>query len=301
MTDEPGPVSEELTTPTCYRHAGRETYVRCQRCDRPICPDCMHPASVGFQCPDCLKEGARTTRQARTAYGGRLPTKAGRVTMALIGINAVAFLLVTASGGSRSDLLHRLWLLPRSACIEVAPNGRCAQIASGVADGAYGELVTSMFTHVQVWHIGFNMLALYIIGPQLETILGHARFLALYLLSGLVGSATVYWLADERSPTIGASGAIFGLMAALLVVAVKVRGDVQGLLTLVAVNVVITVLGASFISWQGHLGGFVGGAVLASVLVYAPRRQRTRWQVVGLAAVAAAVAVAVVLRTLSLT
>ncbi len=301
MTDEPSPVSEELTAPTCYRHAGRETYVRCQRCDRPICPDCMHPASVGFQCPDCLKEGARSTRQARTAYGGRLPTKAGRVTMALIGINAVVFVLVAATGGNRSELLYRLWLLPRSACTEVAPDGRCAQIADGVSDGAYWELLTSMFTHVQVWHIGFNMLALYIIGPQLETILGHARFLALYLLSGLVGSATVYWLADERAPTIGASGAIFGLMAALLVVAVKVRGDVQGLLTLVAVNVVITVLGASFISWQGHLGGFVGGALLALVLVYAPRQQRTTWQVVGISMVAAAVLVAVALRTLSLT
>ncbi len=301
MTDEPAPVSEELTTPTCYRHAGRETYVRCQRCDRPICPDCMNPASVGFQCPECFKEGVRSTRQARTAYGGRLPTKAGRVTMALIGINAVVFLLVVGSGGNRSELLHRLWLLPRSACTEVASNGRCVQIVDGVSDGAYWELLTSMFTHVQVWHIGFNMLALYIIGPQLETILGHARFLALYLLSGLVGSATVYWLADERSPTIGASGAIFGLMAALLVVAVKVRGDVQGLLTLVAVNVVITVLGASFISWQGHLGGFVGGAVLALVLVYAPRRRRTTWQVVGVSLVAAAVLVAVLLRTLSLT
>src|SRR5205085_7450050 len=148
--------------------------------------------------------------------------------------------------------------------------------------------------------IGFNMLALYILGPQLEMILGHARFLALYLLSGLVGSATVYWLADERSPTIGASGAIFGLMAALLVVAVKVGGDVQGLLTLVAVNVVITVLGSSFISWQGHLGGFTGGALLGVVLVYAPRTGRTAWQLAGLGLVALAIVVVVVLRTASL-
>ena len=101
--------------------------------------------------------------------------------------------------------------------------------------------------------------------------------------------------------TVGASGAIFGLMAALLVVAVKVRGDVQALLTLVAVNVVITVLGAGFISWQGHLGGFVGGLVLALVLVYAPRTSRTAWQVAGLTAVAVLLVVAVVARTLVLT
>ena len=94
-------------------------------------------------------------------------------------------------------------------------------------------------------------------------------------MSGLVGSAAVYWLSAPNSITIGASGAIFGLMGALLVVAVKVKGDVQSLLTLVAINVVITVLGSSFISWQGHLGGFVGGLVIGAVLVYAPRERRT--------------------------
>jgi membrane associated rhomboid family serine protease len=301
MTDEQAPPPGELTVPTCYRHAGRESHVRCQRCDRPICPDCMHPASVGFQCPECLKEGVRSTRQARTAYGGRRPTQVGRVTMALIGINLVVFVIILATGGNRSGVLHRLWLLPQSACTQVGAGGRCTELVNGVADGAYWQLLTSMFTHVQLWHIGFNMLALYILGPQLEMILGHARFLALYLLSGLVGSATVYWLAGETSPTIGASGAIFGLMGALLVVAVKVGGDVQGLLTLIAVNVVITVLGSSFISWQGHLGGFTGGALLGVALVYAPRTGRTAWQLAGLGLVAVAVVVAVVLRTASLT
>ena len=163
------------------------------------------------------------------------------------------------------------------------------EFVDGVADGAFWQLLTSMFTHVELWHIGFNMLALYVLGPQLETMLGRARFLALYLLAGLVGSATVYWLAQEQSVTVGASGSLFGLMAALLVVAVKVRGDVQGLLTLVAVNVAITVFGRGFISWQGHLGGFVGGLLLAAVLVYAPRTRRTAWQVAGLALVVALV------------
>ncbi len=170
----------------------------------------------------------------------------------------------------------------------------------GVADGAFWQLVTSVFTHLQFWHIGFNMLALYVLGPQLEGLLGRARFLALYLLSGLFGSLAVYWLSGTAQPTVGASGAIFGLMGALLVVAVKVRGNVQSLLGLLAINAVITVLGARFISWQGHLGGFVGGVLLALVLVYAPRSRRTLWQVLGLGLVAAVVLVGVVGRTLAL-
>ncbi len=298
MTDEPTGAPGGLTAPACYRHTDRETHIRCQRCDRPICPDCMHPASVGFQCPECVREGAKTTRQARTAYGGLRPSSGGLVTMVLIGLNAVVFLLIVGSGGSNGVMMSRLALIPVGATYLV--DGRPTAVA-GIADGSYWQLLTSMFTHVQVWHIGFNMLALYILGPHLEMLLGRARFLALYLLSGLVGSATVYWLAGENSVTIGASGAIFGLMAALLVVAVKVGGDVQGLLTLVAVNIAITIFGASFISWQGHLGGFVGGLLLAGALVYAPRRHRTLWQVAGLSAVGLLVLTAVVVRTLVLT
>ena len=116
----------------------------------------------------------------------------------------------------------------------------------------------------------------------------------------VAGSATVYWLSAPNQQTIGASGAIFGLMAALVVVAVKVRGDVSSLLTLVGINVVITVLGSSFISWQGHLGGFVGGLVIGAILVYAPRERRTAWQVAGLSLVGIAILAAVVARSLAL-
>jgi membrane associated rhomboid family serine protease len=258
----------------------------------------MNPASVGFQCPECVKEGARSTRQGRTAYGGVRPATPGRVTLTLIALNVLVFVLVQATGGGTGTALPRLALIPVGDVYLV--DGR-PTVVDGVSDGAVWQLVSAMFTHVELWHIGFNMLALYILGPQLEMVLGRARFLALYLLSGLTGSAFVYWLAAERSVTVGASGAIFGLMAALLIVAVKVRGDVQGLLTLVAVNVVITVLGAGFISWQGHLGGFVGGLLLALLLVYAPRTRRTTWQVAGLAAVGVLLAVAIVVRTLMLT
>jgi membrane associated rhomboid family serine protease len=257
----------------------------------------MRQAAVGFQCPECVREGARTVRQPRTAYGGRRTGNPGLVTTLLIAANLVVFVLVAVTGGSDGWLLPQLALIPVGAVYLV--NGE-PQFVDGIADGAVWQVLTSMFTHVELWHIGFNMLALYMLGPQLEAMLGRVRFLALYLLAGLVGSATVYWLAAERSVTVGASGALFGLMAALLVVAVKVRGDVQGLLTLVAINVAITIFGRGFISWQGHLGGFVGGLLLALVLVYAPRKSRTAWQAAGLTLIAAAAIGAVVARSIVL-
>jgi membrane associated rhomboid family serine protease len=294
MTDEPTAVTpDELTAPRCYRHADRETYIRCQRCERPICPDCMRQAAVGFQCPECVREGARSVRQARTAYGGR-PVGDALVTQVLIGINVVVFVLLLL--GSR-QLRDQLWLLPSCRADGVLV---CSPLQPTVASGALWQLVTSFFTHLQFWHIGFNMLALYVLGPQLEALLGRARFLALYLLSGLFGSLAVYWLSPVNQPTVGASGAIFGLMGALLVVAVRARGNVQSLLGLLAVNAVITVIGAGYISWQGHLGGFVGGLLLALVLVYAPRRGRAVWQGLGLGLVVAVVVAGVVLRTLAL-
>lgn len=272
----------------------------CQRCGRNICGDCMRQAAVGFQCPECVQEGARSTRQARTAYGGRRPTTPGSVTLTLIGVNVAVYLLIAVTGGGRSTLLHRLWLLPDTVCVEADFTG-CTRVSTGVADGAVWQLVTGMFTHVELWHIAFNMLALYVLGPQLEAMLGRLRFLALYLLSGLVGSAAVYWLSPTNAPTVGASGAIFGLMAALLIVAVRVRGDVQSLLLLVGINLAITVFGARYISWQGHLGGFVGGLLLAFALVYAPKRHRTMWQLAGVGLVAAAVVLAVIVRSATLT
>jgi membrane associated rhomboid family serine protease len=305
MSDAPTGAGAEQTVPTCYRHAGREAHVLCQRCGRNICGDCMRQASVGFQCPDCVKEGARSVRQPRTAYGGRRVARPGLVTLTLIGVNVLVFLAILSTGSNGSALLSRLWLLPVGPCAgpESPLTSGCPPQwvgLEGVADGAVWQLLTSMFTHVQVWHVGFNMLALYILGPQLELMLGRTRFLALYLLSGLFGSATVYWLAPEFTRTVGASGAVFGLMAALIIVALKVRGDVQGLLVLVGINVVITVWGRGFISWQGHLGGFVGGLLLALALVYAPKARRTLWQAIGVSVVAAVIVVGVALRSAAL-
>ena len=231
-TEQPG-VEPVAATPTCYRHADRETYIRCQRCERPICPDCMRSAAVGFQCPDCVAEGAKATRQARTAYGGTRPTRPGAVTQVLIAINVSVFVLVLAAGGVGSVLLSKLALIPLQAGLVI--DGRPTRGRRAWPTGAWWQLVTSMFTHVEVWHIGFNMLALFILGPAARAAARAApASWRSTCMSGLVGSAAVYWLSAPNSITIGASGALFGLMAALLVVAVKVKGDVQSLLTLVA-------------------------------------------------------------------
>ncbi len=295
---ETGAAAEAV--PVCYRHTGRETWIRCQRCERPICPDCMLPAAVGFQCPECVKEGARTTRQARTPYGGRRPEGGPVVTWTLLVLNALVFLAIGVTGGSSSRLVTTLGLLPSGGYFADPSSAGQAYFARGVSEGAVWQLVTSTFTHVQVWHIFFNMLVLYLLGPQLELVLGRLRFALVYVLSGLVGSATVYWLAPASSLTIGASGAMFGLMGALLVLALKVGGNVQGLLTLLAVNGVITVLGAQYISWQGHLGGLVGGLALGAVMVYAPRERRTSVQAAGTAAVVLLLLAAVIVRTVML-
>jgi membrane associated rhomboid family serine protease len=171
----------------------------------------------------------------------------------------------------------------------------------GVVDGAYWQLVTSMFTHVQVWHIGFNMLALWVLGPQLELAVGRLRFLALYFVSGLAGGAMVLWFAPEFSfgGTLGASGAIFGLMGALAVVALKVGGDIRSVLTWIGINFAFTFL-VPHISWQGHLGGFLVGSAIGAILVYAPRGRRTTVQALGVSALAVLVVAAIVARVAQL-
>jgi membrane associated rhomboid family serine protease len=135
-----------------------------------------------------------------------------------------------------------------------------------------------------------------VLGPQLELAIGRVRFLALYLLSALAGSTLVYWAAPEYQPTLGASGAVFGLMGALLVIALKVHGNTQGILVWIGINAVFTFTIPN-ISWQGHLGGCLGGALIATILVYAPRNRRTQMQVLGLSAFTLLLLVAVAART----
>jgi membrane associated rhomboid family serine protease len=273
----------------------------------------MTDAAVGFHCPDCVAEARRTTRQARTAYGGLRPGSDGLVSKTLIGINAAVWVLIMASGGNNSALVFRLSLIPRGLCVasdhpgNFYPQVSSGQVCSTAPDGRWVGFVagdwwqplTSMFAHVEVLHIGFNMLALWFLGPQLEMILGRVRFLGLYLLSGFVGSAAVFLLAPADSSSLGASGAIFGLMGALLVFAYKARADVSQLLVWIGINAALTFFAAG-ISWQAHVGGFVGGLVLAGVLAYSPRQNRATWQLAGFAGVAILVVLTFVLRTAAL-
>jgi len=226
----------------------------------------MISAAVGFQCPDCVATGARQTRQNDGPYGGRRSANASVTTMVLIAINALVWVAITITGGALSRLVDTLALLPTGRCLSAVDR----------------QLLTSAFTHVEVLHIGMNMLALWFLGPTLERALGRVRFLAVYLLSALAGSVAVLWLSNTSATTLGASGGVFGLMGALLVLAYKVRGDVRTVLLWLGINVLYTFIGPGSISWQGHLGGLLGGMAAAVIVVYAPRQGRARQQLAGL-------------------
>jgi membrane associated rhomboid family serine protease len=246
-----------VPTPTCYRHPSRQTYVSCSRCGRPVCPDCMHPAAVGQQCPECIKEGQRSVRQVRTHFGGRI-AKGALVTYTLIAVNVVMFALQHTSAQMQQDLV--LW-------------------PPGVAlYGQYYRLATSAFLHYGLVHIVFNMWALWAVGPQLEQWLGRLRFGVLYGLSALGGSVLVYLLSPLNSATAGASGAIFGLFGATFVLFRRLQLQVRGIAALIAINLVITfvvpAISSQAISWQGHVGGLITGMTVAAVFAYAPVRHR---------------------------
>lgn len=296
MSDPTGPsgIPAPDQAPQCYRHAGKETWIRCQRCERPICPDCMREAAVGFQCPECVARGAKETRTGRTAYGGRVSSNPQGTVVGLIALNVAVWLAVTATGGISSLLAQKLMLTSVGRCLTQngegwyrgAEQGVCAVYGgvwqAGAAEGAWWQLMTHGFVHVDLMHLALNCLALWILGPVIEEALGRTRFLALYLLATFAAGVTILWFAAPTSSTLGASGGVFGLMGALLVLFAKRRGDVRGVLLLLALNGVVTFT-VPHISWQGHLGGLVGGALAAAVLIWAPRASRTLWQALGLA------------------
>lgn len=280
---------------TCYRHPGREAGVRCTRCDRPICPDCMVSASVGFQCPDCVRQGSGTgyspaANRPRTIAGGSVAADPRLITKILLGINVAVFVAVLAN----SALVNDLVLLGRANFSYGGP-------LEGIAEGQWYRLVTSMFLHQEVWHIAFNMLGLWWLGGPLEAALGRARFLALYMLSGLAGSALTYWLAAPNQPSLGASGAIFGLLGATAVLMRRLNYDMRPVFALLAINLIITFNPWGGIAWQAHVGGLVAGTLIAIGMVHAPRERRNLVQYGTCAVALVVVILIVVLRTASLT
>lgn len=265
---------EALPVPVCPRHPDRESYVRCQRCERPACAECQRDAAVGIQCVDCVREASRSAPQARTTFGGRLGDGRPIVTFTLIGACVAMFVLQLAS----TEVTNALAFAPSFA-----------------ADEPW-RFVTTAFLHSPslFFHILLNMYALWLLGPYLESLFGRARFAALYLIAAVGGSVGFLLLDDPLTPpfgTVGASGAVFGLFGALVVVQRKLGRDLGQILVLIAIN---TVLGFIIpnIAWQAHLGGLVTGVGVAAVLAYAPRNRRTAAQVGGLALVVVLLAVA---------
>ncbi|WP_286930753.1 MULTISPECIES: rhomboid family intramembrane serine protease [Aeromicrobium] len=267
---------------TCYRHPGRPAFIQCQRCSRYICPEDMREASVGFQCPECVKSGQAAVRQPRTLAGGAISTNAAAITMAIIAINVAAQVAVVATGGvrnpSNSEFFRWGWL----SGIEVA-------------DGQYWRLLTAAFLHGGWLHLAFNMYALYLFGPFVEQTLGRVRFVITYLTLAIGSSVLVYLLEDPLTPTIGASGAVFGLFGLALVFLIRTRQNITGMLILLAINGFISL--QEGISWQGHLGGFITGVLLGLMFAYAPRERRTLIQVVTFVALWAVFVAAIAWRT----
>jgi membrane associated rhomboid family serine protease len=282
------------TAPHCYRHPDRETYIACQRCGRPICPDCMRQASVGFQCPNCVREGQSQVRAPRTSFGGRLRIQPPAVTLTLIGLNVAVFLLVSVTDGLNGEIGKRIVEIPTS-------NGFAPFLdLVGVAQGAYWQLITSTFTHFEILHIGMNMVGLWIFGTFLEYELGRWRFLALYLITGLVGSVAVYLLGDPHGAAYGASGSVFGLFGAAFVLLLRQHRDVTQLLVLLVLNLFISFTVPN-IAWQAHIGGLLSGLVIGGAYAYAPRQQRTAANIAALGGLVALCVVVTALRTAALT
>lgn len=253
----------QAQAPVCYRHPDRTTYIICSRCALPICTECMIPAPVGFQCPECV-ERARTP-QVTTVAGAPTISKP-MVTYVLIGINLFVFLLQNIQGINEMAADWGMWPVA---------------IALG---GEWWRLLTSAFLHGSFLHIAFNMYVLFALGPTLERILGHGRFILLYLTAAAGGSVASYVFSEPETLSVGASGAIFGLMGALVVAGKRLRYDVTQVLVLLGINVVIGFI-APGVDWRAHLGGLVVGAIVAALLVFAPRKARTVVQVVGVSGV----------------
>lgn len=241
--------------------------------------------------PAGSRYGTRPGRRP-AAHGRRRPVTADPrlITKILLALNVAVFIVVHVKG----SLLEDLTLFGRANLYYGGP-------PEGVAEGQWYRLVTSMFLHQEVWHIVFNMLGLWWLGGPLEAALGRARYLTLYMLSGLAGSALTYWLAAPNQPSLGASGAIFGLLGATAVLMRRLNYDMRPVFVLLAVNLVITFNPWGGIAWQAHVGGLIAGTLIAIGMVHAPRERRALVQYGTCALVLAAVVAIVVARTAALT
>ncbi|MBB5958721.1 membrane associated rhomboid family serine protease [Saccharothrix tamanrassetensis] len=276
--NQPVVPGDPVGAPACVRHPDRVTGLRCTRCERPACPECLREASVGYQCVDCVSEGRRTVRPARTFVGAELSSRL-IVTPVLIALNVLLFAVTAVQAGSvmgnqNSPFFAEFFLWP-----------------AGVYYGEWWRLFTSGFLHFGPAHLALNMIALYVLGRDLEPVFGKVRFLAVYLVSLLGGGVAVYLFGAVNTPVAGASGAVYGLMGAMLVAVLRLKLNPGSALGVIGLNLVLSFT-LPGISLLGHLGGLVVGAAVTAGLVYAPPARRNAWQA---GAVAAAFALLVVM------
>ncbi|WP_261566097.1 rhomboid family intramembrane serine protease [Frankia gtarii] len=261
----PVPGAHSPSVPRCYRHPDRETYVSCQRCSRPICPDCMRPAAVGYHCPEEGRaEGERIApreHEPRTTLGGRAQlARQGLVTQILIGLCVVSYILQGAPGLTGGGTSNRF-------------TDDFAMIGFPIAaDDQYYRLLTAAFLHAGVLHILFNMYALYLLGFQLEAILGRVRYLGLFVAGAVGGNTLSYLLGDLYTASVGASTAIFAFFAAYYVIARRLRVDSRQILIVLGINLLITFSFSSIDKW-GHLGGLAAGLIIGLIYAYVPPRR----------------------------
>jgi membrane associated rhomboid family serine protease len=250
--------------PPCYRHPDHVSSVLCARCDRPICPECMIEAPVGWQCPECTRAGARRSRQV-PAFTRTRPGRSGVVgstnptpiVLTIIAIDVVVFFLERF--GNDNAVIAKYALSPVAIHFQ----------------HQYYRAFTAMFLHANFQHIFFNMVALLIVGPAVEVQLGKVRFVALYLIAGLGGSVASYLLSPFNELGLGASGAIMGVMGAYVVLGLRRKLPIAPVVGLIVLNLLIGFTGN--IDWRAHLGGLAVGSLLA--LVYdAAERLRDRRQ-----------------------
>jgi membrane associated rhomboid family serine protease len=268
---------------TCYRHPKVVTGVHCTRCGRSICPDCMTPAPVGYQCPECVKEGRRTAPRGRVRVRFVLG-RPGSITTLLLIVNIAMFVVEVGLGGSRS-------LFDGPSAERLVQLGALFPPYIAISH-QYWRLLTAMFLHIGIIHLAFNMYALYLFGYLIENALGKVRFVAIYFVAGFLGSVTSFAFGPVIAVGAGASGAIFGLLGGWIAYNYRRRAsalaeaNLRWALMLIALNTVIALTFRS-IDWRAHLGGLVAGTV-AGYLVegFGPRRIRPFVQYGGLVAMA---------------
>ena len=263
MSQAPGPGFTAPPGGSCYRHPERTTGISCQRCKRPICGECMNPASVGFQCPRCVASGKAGVRQPRTAFGAVLQPGSGNTTYVLMGVLGAIWVLSLVTRGLVTNLL-------------IMSNGL-------VSVGEFWRLFTAALTSGGLFGTLMNMLVLWIAGRTMESELGRWRMLALFFASGLGGTTLLFVLAPAAAFGYAGSAAVIGLLAANSIFKYKAREDVRADVGLFLLLIGFSVLvGFYSFGWLILIGGLLVGALVGAVLAYAPRDNRGTVQVVGL-------------------